>query len=587
MSAEPTWQLALLAAAVFAVNPHRLGGIDVKAFPGPVRDTWLAELSGLLDQERLRRVPINVSEARLLGGLNFTATAQAGKPILEQGLLSECHQQVLVMPMAERAERRVVAHICQALDNRSIRLQRDGFSKELPAELSVIALNEGIDDEQLEASLGERLAFQIQLFELAPSCLSASTFDRADIIGAQQRLADVTVPETLLTQLVVGSVALGVGSSRATQFAFDTLRALAALHKRDAAVDDDVATAMALVLGHRATQLPALETASDAQPSEAEQNHDPGDADNNDDISEQESVQHSQQPPGDQLLDAAKAAIPADLLRILSHRNTQGSNKRSIGKSGAEQLSLKRGRPCGTLAGDPRRGGKLQLIATLRAAAPWQALRKRDAIGRQKKTALDIRKHDLRVTRYRQRSESTSVFVVDASGSAAMHRLAEAKGAVELLLADCYSRRDSVALISFRGTTAELLLPPTRSLVRAKRALAGLPGGGGTPLAQAIDTATVIAEQIQRAGGTPSIVLLTDGIANIDRMGHPGRAQAADDALASARQFRSRAINCVLIDTSPRGQPRAEKLAEALASLYLPLPHANAQTLYNAVRVTR
>ena len=155
-----------------------------------------------------------------------------------------------------------------------------------------------------------------------------------------------------------------------------------------------------------------------------------------------------------------KPPSPADLLRILSHRNTQGSNKRSIGKSGAEQLSLKRGRPCGTLAGDPRRGGKLQLIATLRAAAPWQALRKRDAIGRQKKTALDIRKHDLRVTRYRQRSESTSVFVVDASGSAAMHRLAEAKGAVELLLADCYSRRDSVALISFRGTTAELLLPP-------------------------------------------------------------------------------------------------------------------------------
>ena len=195
MSAEPTWQLALLAAAVFAVNPHRLGGIDVKAFSRTrQRITWLAELSGLLDQERLRRVPINVSEARLLGGLNFTATAQAGKPILEQGLLSECHQQVLVMPMAERAERRVVAHICQALDNRSIRLQRDGFSKELPAELSVIALNEGIDDEQLEASLGERLAFQIQLFELAPSCLSPSTFDRADIIGAQQRLADVTVP---------------------------------------------------------------------------------------------------------------------------------------------------------------------------------------------------------------------------------------------------------------------------------------------------------------------------------------------------------------------------------------------------------
>jgi magnesium chelatase subunit D len=167
-----------------------------------------------------------------------------------------------------------------------------------------------------------------------------------------------------------------------------------------------------------------------------------------------------------------------------------------------------------------------------------------------------------------------------------MHRLAEVKGAVELLLADCYSRRDSVALISFRGDKAELLLSPTRSLVRAKRALAGLPGGGGTPLAHAIDTATLLAEQIQRAGGTPNIVLLTDGIANIDRIGVPGRVKAREDALVSARKFRARAINSILIDTSPRGQTQAHQLAQELASQYLPLPHANAHTLFDAVRVS-
>jgi magnesium chelatase subunit D len=93
------------------------------------------------------------------------------------------------------------------------------------------------------------------------------------------------------------------------------------------------------------------------------------------------------------------------------------------------------------------------------------------------------------VSRFKQRRETTTIFVVDASGSAALHRLAEAKGAVELLLADCYVRRDRVAMLAFRGKGAELMLPPTRSLVRAKRSLAGLPGGGGTPLAAGMDAA--------------------------------------------------------------------------------------------------
>ncbi len=141
-----------------------------------------------------------------------------------------------------------------------------------------------------------------------------------------------------------------------------------------------------------------------------------------------------------------------------------------------------------------------------------------------------MRREDFRVSRFKQRSETTTVFVVDASGSSALHRLAEAKGAVELLLADCYVRRDSVALIAFRGRRAELLLPPTRSLVRAKRSLAGLPGGGGTPLAAGIDAALALADAMRRRGATPVVVPLTDGRANIARDG-AGRARAGADAL--------------------------------------------------------
>jgi magnesium chelatase subunit D len=195
-----------------------------------------------------------------------------------------------------------------------------------------------------------------------------------------------------------------------------------------------------------------------------------------------------------------------------------------------------------------------------------------------------VRKEDFHVTRFKQRSETATLFVVDASGSSALNRLAEAKGAVELLLADCYVRRDSVAVIAFRGRVAELLLPPTRSLVRAKRSLASLPGGGGTPLATAIDTAALLALGLRRRGTTPVIVLLTDGRGNIARDGRPGRPQAMEDAQSAAQQLRGLGMQTLLLDTSPQPQQPARQLAEAMGATYLPLPFANAAALSSVVR---
>jgi magnesium chelatase subunit D len=225
------------------------------------------------------------------------------------------------------------------------------------------------------------------------------------------------------------------------------------------------------------------------------------------------------------------------------------------------------------------RGARLNLIETLRAAAPWQALRRAPG-----GAAVAIRRDDLRVSRFKRRVETTTVFVVDASGSAAFHRLAEAKGAVELLLADCYVRRDRVALLSFRGVAADLLLPPTRSLTRAKRSLAALPGGGGTPLATAIDAAGTLAGAVARAGGGAVLVFLTDGRANVGRDGRGGREAAAADALSAARRLREGAATVLFIDTSPRPYEPAAGLAAAMGARYLALPAADARTLSGLVR---
>jgi magnesium chelatase subunit D len=250
------------------------------------------------------------------------------------------------------------------------------------------------------------------------------------------------------------------------------------------------------------------------------------------------------------------------------------------GKGAPAAKTLTHGRRIGARPGDPRQGARLDVVETLRAAAPWQRLRTRRA-GR-----LAVRRDDFRIQRLLHRTGSTVIIAVDASGSSALQRLGEAKGAVELLLTESYVRRDRVALISFRGTKAELILPPTRSLARARRTLAGLPGGGGTPLAAAITEGERLARQVarERTGGSTLFVVLSDARANVGLDGAGGRPKAEADAEQAAKSLRLAGIPSVFIDTSPRPSPFAARLARTMGSTYVPLPVVDARKLCDAVR---
>jgi magnesium chelatase subunit D len=246
------------------------------------------------------------------------------------------------------------------------------------------------------------------------------------------------------------------------------------------------------VLAHRATQVPQSSNApeqpdDDAEPQdnpEPPPNQPPPESGTADDPA-QLTLDNVSVPDDMMVAEAAAALLPGLLAQIAAQgraaSRVAGPSARQRGRSAAKTAAATRGRPNRVRAGDPGKGARLDLLATLRAAAPWQNLRARDnpnGAG----THIAVRRSDFRVKRFAQPVLTTTIFVVDASGSAALNRLAEAKGAVNLLLADCYVRRDQVALIAFRGATAELLLPPTRALARAKRSLSALPGGGGTPM---------------------------------------------------------------------------------------------------------
>ncbi len=286
------------------------------------------------------------------------------------------------------------------------------------------------------------------------------------------------------------------------------------------------------------------------------------------------------------MLEAARSGIPQGLLDLLALGKGPRAGRKSSGHAGELRASTDGGRPAGARAGFPRPGERLNVVETLRAAAPWQPLRRRErapareARGRR----LEIRKDDFRITRYQQRMETSVIFSVDASGSAALQRLAEAKGAVEQVLGDCYVRRDHVALIAFRGKAASLLLPPTRSLARVRRCLADLAGGGTTPLASGIDAALALALEARKRGKTPVLVLMTDGRANVARDGREGGGVAGEDALASARMVRAAGVRALFLDTAPRPRPQARALAEAMAARYLPLPYLDAAGISRQVQ---
>lgn len=572
------WPDAAVAAALFAIDPVGTGGVCVRAGAGPVRDRWLEILRGLLSPAAaIRKLPPAVSDGLLLGGLDLAATLRQGRPVVARGLLADIDGGILLAVMAERLAPSIVAHLCAVLDARAVVIERDGLSERIPSCFGIVALDEGIDDEGAPASLCDRLAFAIDLSPVPLAGTGDAGVTAGDIAAARLRLPDVTIAADAVEALCYAAASLGIASLRASLLAVRAARAAAALDATDAVQRAHVELAARLVLAPRATLLPAPDQEQDETEPPPEDK--PGEAD---------ASRRDDAPLEDVVLEAAQAAIPPDLLKRLQEGAPRVSRNASQGKQGLARMGPRRGRPVGVRRGQLGAGARLNVLETLRAAAPWQRLR-RQTEGTQSgaDARLLIRKDDFRIARFKQRSATATIFVVDASGSSALQRLAEVKGAVELLLADCYVRRDEVALIAFRGRTAELLLPPTRSLTRARRSLAALPGGGGTPLSAAIGAAETLALAVRGKGHAPTVVLMTDGHANVSRDGSPGRAAAEAEACEAARRLRVTGVPAVVIDTSARPQPQAQRIAAEMSARYVALPYADAARLSRAVQMSQ
>jgi len=514
---------AELALRLLAADPKRFGGIWLRGDP-------LVAAALLQGWGRpLRRLPLGFDGVRLSGGLDLAASLALGRAVRRDGLIAEAWDECLVVTGAERMPDALAARLAHARDEGG------------PA---LVLLDEGRESEtRPPQSLLDRIAFHVELGR--DGCPACEGSEERGEEGARAAIAHT-------------AEAFGIDSPRALIFAMRAVRALAQSEGRTRPSTRDIAEAARLILGPRAVRLP--EQSEDEAPAQ-DQQREPGQAERLDDL----------------VVDAVRVALPPDLIEDLRQRGKRGGRDPSHG-CGARRAGL-RGRPTGARQAVPRSGVRLALVETLRAAAPWQRLR----AGTDGPPRLRLRKEDLHVRRHEDRETALTIFAVDASGSAAAARLGEAKGAVERLLQRAHAKRAEVALLAFRGEEAQLLLPPTRSLTRARRLLAELPGGGATPLAAGLDAARGVAEGATARSRTPLIVMLSDGRGNIASDGRQGRPQAQADALAAARRIASAGLRAVFIDIGSRRQPEAVTIAGAMSARYLHLPRADAAAIEAAL----
>ena len=556
----------LLAARLLAADAG-LGGAVVRAPAGTPRDAWVAAYRAAATGPVLR-LPLGIDDDRLLGGIDLAATLAAGRPVAARGLLAEVAGGTLIVTMAERIDTALAGRLAAAVDGGGVRL---------------ILLDEGEGDEAVPPALGERCGLWLSLPATAPlqDDAAASPEPLSLAVLRAESGPEALIPPAAIDTLCATAFAFGIDSARAAVFAVRAARGCAVLAGRNEVDDDDVATAARLVLGPRATRLPV--EGDQETPDRPDDSHEQSpeappapDAPAPDDESDPRPDDATIDPALTERIVAATAAAltPGLVAALAAGRPPPGRG----GGGGAARAGM-RGRPLPSRAGSLRGRQRLKLVDTLRAAAPWQTMRRPPG-----ETRVIVRREDFRIARFAERSATTTIFAVDASGSAAIARLAEAKGAVELLLAEAYVTRAQVALVAFRGTIAEVVLPPTRSLARAKRALAGLAGGGGTPLAAGLEAAGDLARTARRAGRTALVVVLTDARANIARDGTASRDRAAADAVTAARGFAADRIAAAFIDTSVRPRPEGATLAAVMGARYVALPVAGAAAMAGVIR---
>ena len=580
--------------------------------------TTLARAAAGISGRKVINCPLNVTDEQLFGGMDIERTIKSGKPEFEPGLLARADKNILYIDDINLMDRAMLEGILDSVLTGVVCVERGPISTKYPLD-TVLVATMNPNDSDLSSHVLDR-------FDLC--AYPSADVDRKEILRRNGEFAEdpqafarlfeadekkeadnvvraglifplVTISDELVSVISELCVKVGADGIRGDLAMVNCSKAIAALNGRDEVMKKDVEEASVLCLPHRRNydqppppppeppEPPEDQDQDDQDQQEPPEPPEPPEQDDNDDQEDdddQDDDKDQDQPPPPELPDLEEMMFEIGrqfrVIDYLAERERiPARTKTRKGRRAMAQSADGTGRYARARIPD----GKVTDIAfdaTIRAAAPYQRVRHSDDV------SVVIEKGDLREKVRERRCGTTLLFLVDASGSLGVRkRMATVKGAILSMLRDSYVKRDRIGLMAFRRDSADMILPPTKSVEYSYKQLEDLPTGGKTPLADALlkvnDYMTAYARS--HIGERCFVILVTDGRANVPLQ---QGADANEEVQKMAEDLQNPSVKWIVVDAG-MGFPHfdnAERLAEKLGARYFKLEDLDADRFAEGVK---